>query len=93
MIGDTAGFLNVPKIKGTHMAMQSAVIAADAVCALLEKEDWGLEAVAYSEQVKQSWLWDELHQVRNIRPAFKWGLWGGIAYGALDTFLFRGKAP
>lgn len=93
LIGDTAGFLNVPKIKGTHMAMQSALIAADAVCALLEKEDWGLEAVAYSEQVKKSWLWDELHQVRNIRPAFKWGLWGGIVYGALDTFVFRGKAP
>ena len=93
LIGDTAGFLNVPKIKGTHMAMQSAILAADSVLALLEKEDWGLEATAYSAEVKKSWLWDELHTVRNIRPAFKWGLWGGIAYGAVDTFLFRGKAP
>ena len=93
LVGDTAGFLNVPKIKGTHMAMQSAIIAADSVLALLEKEDWGLEATAYSAEVKKSWLWDELHGVRNIRPAFKWGLWGGIAYGTIDTFLFRGKAP
>ncbi|OMG56898.1 electron transfer flavoprotein-ubiquinone oxidoreductase [Azonexus hydrophilus] len=93
LVGDTAGFLNVPKIKGTHMAMQSGLLAADAVFALLEKEDWGMEAVEYSGQLKKSWLWDELHGVRNIRPAFKWGLWGGLAYGALDTFVFRGKAP
>jgi len=93
LVGDTAGFLNVPKIKGTHMAMQSGLLAADAVFALLEKEDWGMEAVDYSGQLKKNWLWDELHGVRNIRPAFKWGLWGGIAYGAIDTFLFRGKAP
>jgi electron-transferring-flavoprotein dehydrogenase len=38
-------------------------------------------------------LWDELYRVRNVRPAFKWGLLGGLAYGALDTFVFRGKAP
>ena len=93
LVGDTAGFLNVPKIKGTHMAMQSAILAADAVLELLAREDWGMEATGYSTQVRQSWLWDELHRVRNIRPAFKWGLWGGIAYGAVDTFLFRGKAP
>jgi electron-transferring-flavoprotein dehydrogenase len=93
LVGDTAGFLNVPKIKGTHMAMQSAILAADSVLALLEKEDWGMEASGYSTEVRKSWLWDELHAVRNIRPAFKWGLWGGIAYGAIDTFLFRGKAP
>jgi electron-transferring-flavoprotein dehydrogenase len=93
LIGDTAGFLNVPKIKGTHMAMQSAILAADSVLALLDKEDWGQEASGYSSALKKNWLWDELHGVRNIRPAFKWGLWGGIAYGAIDTFLFRGKAP
>ena len=93
LVGDTAGFLNVPKIKGTHMAMQSAILAADSVLELLAREDWGMEATGYSTQVRQSWLSDELHRVRNIRPAFKWGLWGGLAYGALDTFLFRGKAP
>ncbi|WP_240189505.1 electron transfer flavoprotein-ubiquinone oxidoreductase [Azonexus hydrophilus] len=92
LIGDTAGFLNVPKIKGTHMAMQSAILAADGVLAALADES-SREAVAYPAALKQSWLHDELYRVRNIRPAFKWGLLGGLAYGAIDTFLFRGKAP
>ncbi len=92
LIGDTAGFLNVPKIKGTHMAMQSAILAADGVLAALADES-GKEATAYPAALKQSWLYDELYRVRNIRPAFKWGLLGGLAYGAIDTFLFRGKAP
>ena len=92
-VGDTAGFLNVPKIKGTHMAMKSGMVAAEAVFAHLGQENAGAEASGYGEQIRQSWLWDELHTVRNIRPAFKWGLWGGLAYGAIDTFLFKGKAP
>ena len=97
LVGDTAGFLNVPKIKGTHMAMQSAMVAADAVFDLLgvdaNSESPQNEATAYPEKLKKTWLWDELYSVRNIRPAFKWGLWGGLAYGAIDTYLFRGKAP
>ncbi len=74
LVGDTAGFLNVPKIKGTHMAMKSGMVAAEAVFEHLFKENAGAEATEYAEQLKQSWLWDELYQVRNIRPAFKWGL-------------------
>ncbi len=97
LVGDTAGFLNVPKIKGTHMAMQSAMVAADAVFDLLgaevNSENPQNEATAYPEKLKKTWLWDELYSARNIRPAFKWGLWGGLAYGAIDTYLFRGKAP
>lgn len=92
LIGDTAGFLNVPKIKGTHMAMQSGLLAADAVVELLGDEE-NREAAAYPLALRDNWMWDELYRVRNIRPSFKWGLWGGIAYSALDTFLFRGKAP
>jgi electron-transferring-flavoprotein dehydrogenase len=41
----------------------------------------------------RSWVWDELRRVRNIRPSFRWGLWGGLAYSALDTYLLRGNAP
>ncbi|PKO87044.1 MAG: electron transfer flavoprotein-ubiquinone oxidoreductase [Betaproteobacteria bacterium HGW-Betaproteobacteria-12] len=93
LVGDSAGFLNVPKIKGTHMAMKSGILAADSVFALLGEEQWGVEASGYGERVKDSWLHDELYRVRNIRPAFRWGLFGGLAYGALDTFVFRGKAP
>ncbi len=93
LIGDTAGFLNVPKIKGTHMAMKSGMVAAEAVFEHLFKENAGAEATEYAEQIQKSWLWEELYQVRNIRPAFKWGLWGALAYGAIDTFVFKGKAP
>ncbi|MEY2631537.1 MAG: hypothetical protein RIR00_191 [Pseudomonadota bacterium] len=93
LVGDTAGFLNVPKIKGTHLAMKSGMLAAEAVVAHLGQENAGSEATAYPELIKASWLWQELYKVRNIRPAFRWGLLGGLAYGAIDTFLFGGKAP
>ena len=53
----------------------------------------GARGDAYPERLKQSWIWDELYRVRNIRPSFRLGLWGGLAYSALDTFVFRGKAP
>jgi len=92
LVGDTAGFLNVPKIKGSHTAMKSGMVAAEAVVALLADAS-GTEAHAYPRELKKTWLWDELHRVRNIKPAFKWGLYAAIAYGAVDTYLFGGKAP
>jgi electron-transferring-flavoprotein dehydrogenase len=92
LIGDTAGFLNVPKIKGTHTAMKSGMTAAEALFDALADER-ALEVTAYPERLKQTWLWDELYRVRNIRPSFRWGLWGGMAYSALDTYVLRGKAP
>ena len=92
LIGDAAGFLNVPKIKGTHTAMKSGMTAAEAVFDALAQGEGG-EISAYAERLQQSWLWDELRQVRNIRPAFRWGLWGGMAYAGLDTYVLRGRAP
>ncbi len=93
LIGDTAGFLNVPKIKGTHTAMKSAMVAAEAVFAAVGAGRSSDEVADYPEQLRQSWLWEELKEVRNIRPSFRWGLWLGIAYSALETYVFRGKAP
>ncbi|MCP4327669.1 MAG: electron transfer flavoprotein-ubiquinone oxidoreductase [Alphaproteobacteria bacterium] len=84
IVGDSAGFLNVPKIKGTHTAMKSGMLAAEAVAELLAA-DGVAEAVAYPERLKASWVWSELKKVRNIRPAFHWGLWGGFAISALET--------
>ena len=93
LLGDAAGFLNVPKIKGTHAAMKSGMLAAEAVAEALANGR-PAEPVAYEEKFRASWLHEELHGARNIRPAFaKFGLYGGIAYSAIDTFLFRGKAP
>ncbi len=89
LIGCAAGFLNVPKIKGTHTAMKSGMLAAETVFRDLD----GAGSSDYRPALEQSWIWDELYRVRNIRPSFRWGLYGGIAYSALDTFIFRGKAP
>ncbi|ALG67515.1 electron transfer flavoprotein-ubiquinone oxidoreductase [Beggiatoa leptomitoformis] len=93
LIGDTAGFLNVPKVKGTHTAMKSGMIAAEAVFAHLHQAKAGKEASDYRNRLEQSWLWEELHSVRNIRPSFQWGLWSGLCYSAVDTYLLRGRAP
>jgi electron-transferring-flavoprotein dehydrogenase len=92
LIGCAAGFVNVPKIKGTHTAMKSGMTAAEAVMAAFERGGSG-ELDDYAERLKASWVWDELYRVRNIRPSFHRGLWGGIAYSAIDTYIFRGKAP
>ena len=92
IIGCAAGFLNVPKIKGTHNAMKTGMIAAEAIAAALAN-DGGPLLEAYPEALKKSWVWDELYRVRNIRPAFRWGMWAGLLYAGLDTYLFRGRAP
>ena len=93
LIGDCAGFLNVPKIKGTHTAMKSAMVAAEAAFEALRAGADRPVLEAYPERLRQSWLWEELYRVRNIRPAFRFGLFPAIAYSALDTYLLRGRAP
>ena len=93
LVGDTAGFLNVAKIKGTHTAMKSGMLAAEAVAEAMQGGG-DAEPVGYTERLKSSWLWQELSDVRNIRPGFaKWGMWGGLANAAVDTYMFRGRAP
>ena len=93
LIGDSAGFLNVPKIKGSHNAIKTGMLAAEAAYDTLT--GGGNDATdAYEKAVRGSWVWDELNRARNVRPAFaKWGLWGGTLYTGIDTLLFRGKAP
>lgn len=93
LIGDTAGLLNVPKIKGTHTAMMSGILCADAIIDALAAADPPPLLDAYPEALKNSWVWDELYGARNIRPSFHQGLWAGIAYSGLDTYVFRGRAP
>ncbi len=93
LVGCGAGFLNVPKIKGSHTAMKSGMTAAEAVFDALGDDAAGSEVTGYAERLKQTWVWDELYRARNIRPAFHKGLWAGIAYSGLDTYVLRGKAP
>ena len=89
LIGAAAGFMNVPKIKGSHTAMKSGMLAAETIFARLG----GDSTASYRAALEASWIWPELYGVRNIRPSFRWGLYAGLAYSALDTYLFRGNAP
>jgi electron-transferring-flavoprotein dehydrogenase len=93
LVGDTAGFLDVPKIKGTHTAMKSGMVAAEAVFDSLAGGGAPGEVSAYEEAMKKSWVWRDLYKARNIRPAFNRGRWFGLVYSALDTYLLRGHAP
>ncbi len=93
LIGCSAGFLNVPKIKGSHTAIQSGILAAETAFEAISKESTDVELGAYQEAINQSWIKPELYRVRNIRPGFHHGLKTGLIYAALDTYLFRGFAP
>ena len=93
LVGCTAGFLNVPKIKGTHTAMKSGMVAAEAIFESLDAMAPGHEPASYGAKLQDSWLWTELYKVRNIRPGFSKGLWFGMANAALDTYILRGRAP
>ena len=93
LIGCAAGFVNVPKIKGSHTAMKSGMLAAETLAEALAGER-PAEPTGYEQKLRASWVWKELTAARNVRPAFaKLGLWGGLAYAGLDTYLLRGKAP
>jgi len=92
LIGDAAGFLNVARIKGTHTAMKSGMLAADAAFAALQQQP-ASRLESYATAVQQSRIWSELKAVRNIRPGFHHGLLAGLTNAALETYIFRGKAP
>nr|WP_299879486.1 electron transfer flavoprotein-ubiquinone oxidoreductase [uncultured Cocleimonas sp.] len=91
LIGDAAGFLNVAKIKGIHTAMKSGMLAAEATFAALEKD--AFDSVSYEAAFKNSWMHEELHKVRNIRPGFSKGLLLGLANAGLTAYVTRGKEP
>ncbi len=95
LVGCAAGFLNVPKIKGSHNAMKSGMLAAEAVFEALAAGDEGAAVLeSYPKRLRGSWVYEELGRVRNFRPAFaKWGLWLGMLYGGLDLKLLGGRAP
>jgi len=93
LIGCSAGFVNVPKIKGIHTAMKSAMVAAESAAQALGLGDGPVLLAAYPERLKQSWIWDELARARNIRPGFRAGLLPGLVNAAFETFVTRGRSP
>ena len=87
LVGCAAGFLNVPKIKGSHNAMKSGALAAEAVFAALGEADDGTGPLdAYPRALERSWVVKELRQVRNCRPAFRWGLCIGTAISFVELW-------
>lgn len=94
LIGDAAGFLNVPKIKGIHTAMESGMLAASACFEALQVSQTApIELTNYASKIKQSWIADELYKVRNVRPGFQHGLLLGLINAAFETYITRGKTP
>lgn len=96
LIGDSAGFVNVPKVKGTHNAMKSGMLAAESAYAALSGSDQGTVFLYdYEDSLRKSSIWKELKEVRNMRPSFHTplGLYGGVAYSGLEAYLLKGRVP
>ena len=95
LVGCDAGYLNGAKIKGTHTAIKTGMLAAEAVFEALQSGDEGQrELTAYADAVASSWVTDELKATRNFGPALhKFGTFLGAAYIFLDQNIFRGKLP
>jgi electron-transferring-flavoprotein dehydrogenase len=88
LIGCSAGFVNVPRIKGSHNAMKTGMLAADAAFAALGAERHSDVLDDYPRALEQSWVYDDLFKVRNVKPALtRFGMVGGTLYGGLDMWL------
>jgi electron-transferring-flavoprotein dehydrogenase len=93
LIGDEAGFLNAPRIKGSHCAIKSGMLAAEAAVEALKAGRAGDELGAYPEAFRNSWLYNELHQARNFKPWMSKGLYLGSLMVGIDQLVLRGRAP
>ena len=109
LVGCSAGFLNGVKIKGSHTALKSGAVAAEAIFPLLTADESMIvakreagdidpeekvgEAVAYAENMKKSWVYDELKEVRNCHAAFHWGFLPGLVYSGIAAHVFKGREP
>ena len=87
LIGDAAGFLNVPRIKGVHNVMKTGMLGAEAAFAALGEGRAHDELAAYPEALRHSWVYEDLYKVRNVKPGLKWGLWLGTLHGGLHMWL------
>ncbi|MBX3454217.1 electron transfer flavoprotein-ubiquinone oxidoreductase [Ferrovibrio sp.] len=88
LIGCSAGFVNVPRIKGSHNAVKTGMLAAEAAFdALKNGSEGGDELTAYPEAVRASWTWKDLWKVRNVKPALKYGMWLGTMVGGIHMWL------
>ena len=90
LVGCDAGTLNMPKIKGSHTAMKSGIIAGETIVDYLINSKPLSE---YEKKFNNSWLYKELYAARNVKPSFNWGLIPAIIFTGIDQIIFRGKLP
>ena len=93
LVGCNAGTLNTPKIKGTHTAMKSGIIASEEVFNELSLGKQNSKLDEFQNNFINSWAGIELKKARNVRPSFKYGLKLGMILTGIDQFIFRGNAP
>jgi electron-transferring-flavoprotein dehydrogenase len=93
LVGDDAGFLNASRIKGSHAAIKSGMLAAEAAFAALQSGRAGDELTAYPEAFRESWLFDELYRARNFKQWMSKGLYTGTAMVGFEQFLLGGRFP
>jgi len=93
LIGDDAGYLNAARIKGSHAAIKSGMLAADAAYDAITLGRSYDELTAYPDSFKSSWLHEELHRARNFKPWMSKGLYTGTLMVGIDQIVFGGKAP
>jgi electron-transferring-flavoprotein dehydrogenase len=93
LIGCDAGFLNASRIKGSHGAMKTGMLAAEAAFEALGADRQYDELTAFPHAFERSWLHDELHKARNFKPFMAKGLYTGTLMVGIDQVVFRGKAP
>jgi electron-transferring-flavoprotein dehydrogenase len=93
LLGDEAGFLNASRIKGSHTAIKSGMLAAEAAVAALKGGRAGDELAGYPQAFRASWLYQELSKARNFKPWMAKGLYLGSIMVGVDQVVFRGKAP
>jgi len=87
LIGCSAGFVNLPRIKGSHNAMKTGMLAAEATFVALSANRSHDTLTDYSEGWRRSWVYDDLYRVRNVKPGLKWGLWRGTLHGGVHMWL------
>ena len=90
LVGCDAGTLNMPKIKGSHTAMKSGIIAGETIVDHLNNSN---PLSDYEKKFNNSWLYKELYEARNVKPSFNWGLVPAIIFTGIDQIIFRGRLP
>jgi len=87
LIGCSAGFVNLPRIKGSHNAMKTGMLAAEAAFAALGAGRAHDELADYPDAWRKSWVYEDLYKVRNVKPGLDWGLWAGSVHGGIHMWL------